>query len=281
MLFIVNNLSFIHTAHLIFFELQPMLQVFLYVESVSLIEVRCELVIRMFRDVVLIREERTNTAKLEDAFAAIQDSKLIHTHKLLAELLIVKAVRYLAAPALACVEGVDCLFAQGSCQLFECGRLLAAQEDGAVHITYDGVRVILVQRFELTLCLQNEAAGDLTAADRGDQLFQPGDLSDVGRLIDQAADVNRQASAVHIIRFLAQQIEKLGIAERNEEVEGIVGIGHDDKQRRLPVAQSIKLKLIISGQIAQLLNIKGSKASSAGDQDAFCCLAQDKMSRTF
>ena len=174
-------------------------------------------------------------------------------------------MRYLAAPALTGVEGVDCLFAQGSCQLFQCGRLLTAEENGAVHIAYDGVRVILIQCLELTLCLQDEATGDLTAADRGDQLFQTRDLPDVGRLVDQAADVNRQASAVHIIRFLAQQIEKLGIAERNEEVEGIVGVRHDDKQRGFPVTQGIKLKLVIGGQITQLLNVERGKARAAGD----------------
>ena len=125
-------------------------------------------------------------------------------------------MRYLAAPALTGVEGVDCLFAQGSCQLFQCGRLLAAEENGAVHIAYDGVRVILIQCLELTLCLQDEATGDLTATDRGDQLFQTGDLPDVCRFVDQAADMNRQSPAIYIIRFLTKQIEKLGIAQRNQ-----------------------------------------------------------------
>ena len=128
----IYHIYLIHATHLVPFELQPMLQVFLHVEGVTLIEVRRELIVGVLGDVVLVREKRANTAKLEDALAAVQDSKLIYTHKLFAELLIVKAVRYLAAPALTGVEGVDCLFAQRGCQLFQCGRLLTAEEDRAV-----------------------------------------------------------------------------------------------------------------------------------------------------
>ena len=123
------------------------------------------------------------------------------------------------------------------------------------------------------MCLQDEATGDLTATDRGDQLFQARDLSNVGCLVDQAADMNRQSPAIYVIRFLTQKIEKLGIAQRNQEIEGIVGVGHDDKQRRFPIAQGIKLKLVIGGQISQLLNIKRGKARAAGDQDTFCRFA--------
>ena len=189
-----------------------MLQVFLHIEGVVIIEIRCELIVRVLRDVVFVREKGTDTAKLEDTLASVQHGQLVNAHQLLAELLIVQAVRNLPAPALAGVEGVDCLFAQGSCQLFKCGRLLAAEEDGAVHIAYDGVGVILIQRFELTLCLQYEATGDLAAADGGDQLFQTRDLPNVCRLVDQAADMYRQPPAIYIIRFLTKQIEKLGVA---------------------------------------------------------------------
>ncbi len=110
-LFVVRKIGLIHAAYLIFFKLQPMLQVFLHIEGVALIEIRCEFIVGVLCDVVLVREKRANTAKLEDALAAVQDGKLVNAHQLLAELLIVQAVRNLPAPALAGVEGVDCLFA--------------------------------------------------------------------------------------------------------------------------------------------------------------------------
>ena len=131
-LFVVRKIGLIHTAYLIFFKLQPMLQVFLHVEGVTLIEIRCELIVRVLRDVVFVREKWTDTAKLEDTLASVQHGQLVNAHQLLAELLIIKAVRNLPATALASIEGVDCLFAQGSCQFFERGRLFAAEEDGAV-----------------------------------------------------------------------------------------------------------------------------------------------------
>ena len=109
-LFIVRKIRFIHAAHIVFFKLQPVLQVFLYVKDVSLVEVCRELIVGVFRDVVLVREKWTNTAKLEDALAAVQDSKLIHTHKLLAKLLIVKGMRNLPASALSGIERINGFF---------------------------------------------------------------------------------------------------------------------------------------------------------------------------
>ena len=64
---------------------------------------------------------------------------------------------------------------------------------------------------QLTLRLQHKAGGDLAASNGGDQLFQIRDLPDIRHLIDQASDMDREPSAVHIVRFLAQQIEKLRI----------------------------------------------------------------------
>ena len=58
----------------------------------------------MLGDVVFIREEGAHAAQLQDALAAVHDGKLILTHQLLAELLVVQAVGALTAPAFARVE---------------------------------------------------------------------------------------------------------------------------------------------------------------------------------
>ena len=93
--------------------------------------------------------------------------------------------------------------------------------------------------------------------------------------------MNRQASAVHIIRLFTEQVEKLGIAHRNEKVKGIVRVGHDDEQGGFPVAQRVQLQLVIGRQFPKLLNVKGRKPCAAGNQDALSCLARDEKSRTF
>ena len=91
------------------------------------------------------------------------------------------------------------------------------------------VSALSIQGFELALCLQDKAAGDFSGTDRRYQLFKPRYLPDIRGLVNEAADMNRQASAVHIICLFAKKIEKLGIAHGNEKVKGIIRVGHDDE----------------------------------------------------
>ena len=58
------------------------------------------------------------------------------------------------------------------------------------------------------------------------------DLADVCHLIDQAPDMDRETAAVDIVRFFAEQVEKLGVRHTDEEIEGAVRIAHDQEQRR-------------------------------------------------
>ena len=69
----------------------------------------------------------------------------------------------------------------------------------------------LVDGLELALCLQDQAGGNLPAANGSHQLFQLGDLADVGALVDKAAHMDWQPPAVHVVGFLAQEIEQLGV----------------------------------------------------------------------
>ena len=187
----------------------------------------------------------------------------------------------LAATAFAGVEAVDGFLAKCRCQLFQRTGFLSTQKDGAVHVADDRIRAVFIQGFELALRLQDKAAGDFSGTDRRHQLFKSRYLADIRGLVDQAADMNRQASAVHIIRLFAKQIEKLGIAHGNEKVKGIIRIGHDDEQGGFPVAQRVQLQLVIGRQLPKLLNVKGSKPCAAGNKYAFRGLARDKLSRTF
>ena len=156
---------------------------------------------------------------------------------------------YLAAPAFAGIVGVDGFTPQRLRQLLERGTLLAAQEQHAVAVAHDGVGVVLVDGFELGLRLQHQASGDLAASDGGNELFQSGNLPDVGALVDQAPHMDGQPAAVHIIGFFTQEIEQLGIAHGDQEVERIVRVAHDEKQRGLSIAQRVQLQLVICRQL--------------------------------
>ena len=90
-----------------------------------------------------------------------------------------------------------------------------------------------------------------------------------------------QLTAVHIIGFVAEQIEKLGVDHGDQEVKCTVRIAHDKEQRRFPVTKLVQFQLIVHGGIPDFLNIKGCEPGTAGNKDRLSRLARDKLSRTF
>ena len=82
------------------------------------------------------------------------------------------------------------------CSLIPASRLTAAEKNLAVHVTHDGVRIVLVDSLQLASRLQNKASGDLTAADGGYQFFKVWNLPDAGALVDKAPHMDGQLSAV-------------------------------------------------------------------------------------
>ena len=235
----------------------------------------------MFGDIVLVRKERPHTTQLEDTLAAVHDGQFILAHKLFAELLVVERVGGFPPTVLAGVVGVDGLLAQHSGQLLEGGRLLAAKEDRGIHVADDGIGVVLVDGFELGLCLQHQTGGDLTASDSGNQLFQLGNLADVGTLVNETTHMDRKPPAVHIIRFFAQKIEKLSVAHGDQKVKTIVRVAHNEEQSGFPVSQGIQLQLVVGCDLPQLRDVEHGKARTAGNQDGFCGFARNELSRTF
>ena len=127
------------------------------------------------------------------------------------------------------VEGVDGLLAQHFRQVFQGGGFGAAQKYLAVHVAYNGICVVLVDGFQLATSLQYQTGRDLTAADGGHQLFQIGNLSNVGALVDEAPHMDGQLAAVYIICFVAQEVKKLGVDHADEEVEGGIRVRHDEE----------------------------------------------------
>lgn len=183
--------------------------------------------------------------------------------------------------ALSCVVGVDGFLAQHGGQFLERGRLLAAQEDRGIHVADDGIGIVLVDGFELGLCLQDQTGRNLTASNGSNQLFQPGYLTDVGTLVNETARMDRQPTAIHIVGFFAEQIEQLGVAHRDQKVKTVIRISHNEEQGGFPVSQSVQLQLVVGSDLPQLRNVEYGKARTAGNQNGFCRFARDKLSRTF
>ena len=270
-----------YIVHVRRFELEPAVKKLFNVKEVLLVVVAGQLVIGMLGQVVLIREERPHTPQMQDALSAIHDGQLIPAHEFVTRLLVRCAVAGTVAASVRCVVNVDCLFPKRGCQLFESGIFRAAEEYLAVHVPDDGVGVVLIQRLELALRLQNQAGRNFPAADGSHQLLQVRDLPDVGALVDEAPYMDRQPPAVHIVGLFAQQIEQLGVDHRNQEVEGAIGVAHNQEQRCFPVAQGVQFQLIVGGNFPQFCDVEGGKASTAGNQNRLCGLARNELSRTF
>ena len=250
-----------------------MVQELPYIEKVPFVIISRVLIIRVLREIIFVRVEGPHAAELQDAFAPVHDGKFIHGHQVLPQLLVVQRMRLLTSPALTCVERVDRLLAERRVQPFQCRLLSTAEEDPRVHIPYDGFRVVLVDRLELRLCLEHQAGRDLTAPDGRHQLFKVRDLADVGRLVDEAPDMDREPPAVYIVRLLAEQVEELAVDHGNKEIECRVGVRHDQEQGCLPVPERIQFEFVISGDLPELRDIEGCKPRSARNKYRFSCFA--------
>ena len=86
---------------------------------------------------------------------------------------------------------------------------------------------------------------------------------------------------MNIVRPFAQEVEHLRERQRHKKIVGTVRIADAEEGRRAAISHAVKLQLVIGHDLPKLGNIKGSKPSAAGDQNAFGRLARNELSRTF
>ena len=68
--------------------------------------------------------------------------------------------------------------------------------------------------------------------------------------------MNRKSSSIEVISLQTECIEKLRIDHSYKEIEGLVGIRHDQKQCLFPVAQRIQSELIVFRNLPNCVNIE-------------------------
>lgn len=178
-----------------FFSVQELLDI----EGVLGVIIGGVLVVRVLGQVVFVRKERSDATQLQDALAAIQHRQFIPAHELVAEFLVVGAIAWAIATGIGIVVAVDGFLAECFGKIFQSGGFAATKENLAVHVAHDGIGIVLVDGFQLAAGLQNQTRRDFTAADGSHQFFQLRDLTNVGTLVDKAADMDRQLTAVHIM----------------------------------------------------------------------------------
>ena len=79
--------------------------------------------------------------------------------------------------------------------------------------------------------------------------------------------MDRESAAVHIIRFLTQQVEQLGVYHGDQEIERGIRIRHDQKQRCFPVSDGIQFQFIVGSDLSELLNIKDRQPRPTRNED--------------
>ena len=82
---------------------------------------------------------------------------------------------------------------------------------------------------------------------------------------------------MNIVRPFTQEIEHLRKGQRHKEIVGTVGIADTEKGRRPTISHAVKLQLVIGHDFPELWDVKGSKPSAAGDQNAFGRLAAAEL----
>ena len=86
---------------------------------------------------------------------------------------------------------------------------------------------------------------------------------------------------MHIVRPLTEQIEHLGKSKGNQKIVGAVRIGNYKESGCFSIPDAVKLQLVIGHDLPKLGDVKGSQPCTAGNQNAFGCLARNELSRTF
>lgn len=156
------------------------------------------------------------------------------------------------------------------------GVRLAAEEQGGVAAVHDGLRLLVVLRFELGHGLQDDGDTDVAGARDGDGLLNLRDGPDVRELVEDEMNRCRQLAAVVGQRLSAELVDALPHHDGEQEGERLVGIREDaeDRHLRVRVAQRVKLHLIVFEKAAHTGGGDRGQAHVAGDDDGLEGLAR-------
>lgn len=83
LLFQLFRRNLIILVHLSRHHMEPCREKFLNIESVLLIVIGQQMIVRMFCNVILLREKRPDASYLQQAFSSIHNSQLVHRHQIL------------------------------------------------------------------------------------------------------------------------------------------------------------------------------------------------------
>ena len=234
----------------------------------------------MLHELILFVHHRPCAADEQDAIPVIQHPHLVRRQQFSAAHLEVSGVRPGPPFGLPVSLGVNGGLTQRLRNVLVSACLVAAQIEQRVRVARDGFPGILIQLLNLRHVLDDGAAGDIAGAHGRKLPRQPRQI-DRWRFVQDKVDMTRQCPMVDLVGAVVQCLEYLGVQQADEEVEGRVIIRDHGIQSALSLSQRVEIHVIMVGDSFDLRQIEGRQPHSGTHQNAFRCLASNKMSIVF
>lgn len=229
-----------------------------------------ELVAGMAFEPVLLVAHGVRARDEHDCLVAREPAHLAGLHQVALGRVVVAGGRRVRPARVVDCQGRERLLADGLRNLLVgLGRLAAQEQRDVAVVAYDLRLLLVVVCGELTGGLEDHLARDVPAAHDGDGLVEVGDVAGVGELVEYEGDVRGQLAAIALERGVARHVERLPHEDREQEVEGRVGVGHAREHgvALAGVAEAVDVHLVAREEILDLLNRKRLQAHVTADDD--------------
>ena len=189
--------------------------------------VRCQADIRVFEDVVFEVPHGPFSTNKKKCVLVIQHPHFIGRHKLASRDLPVDRVASVSSTGLSIGVCINRFLAKQLGNVFVGRLLVAAKIYELVAVAHNGFPLLLKQGFELREVLNDNAHRDFPAPHGRKQLVKLIGKGDVGELVHDKVDMDREPAAVDHIGLIVELLEKLRIQHSNDEIEAAVVIWND------------------------------------------------------
>ena len=86
---------------------------------------------------------------------------------------------------------------------------------------------------------------------------------------------------MYAVCLAVQRLDKLGVNHADQIIERLIRIRDAAEQRDFALAQLLQVQFVRHGQLGDGWEIESCQANAYADEDGFCGLARNELSRTF
>ena len=225
--------------------------------------------VRMLEQIVFAVDDGSLAADEQQRVVVVQILHLLRRHQLTPGKLTVGGEAAVSSARSAVGVQIDRLLAQSLGDIFMGGLLVAAEVQEGVAVADDGFPFLFKQRLELRHVLQDDGDRNAAAADGGHGLVELIRQGDIGELVHDEVDGDRQFSVVHVACLIGQLLEQLRIQHADQEIEAAVVVRDDREKRGLPLAHMLQLQIVALGDAGQRIQIEFLQSGEQRDLDGF------------